>query len=432
MKPLTVLAVSLALNGALVAVFLLKPALAPAMLAPALPAHAASPTAAVAAPTSTVTSKLWPRLASDDTRSLVASLRAIGCPPENTRQIVTALISAQFRARGRALTEPDAGTPYWKTSPTGLPTGPRLEEYTRLQRERSQLLRELTAELALDQSEVTPAQARRYGNLPRSKIDQVQRIEADYDDLINAVRTGSAGLLLPEDRAKLGLLAQEKKKDLAGVLNPAELAEYEMRTSSITRLIGYQLGDFRPTEAEFRAIYALEKTINEQFPTKGLGPNSTPGRREAQIELNQQLREKLGDARYNEYARGTSPEYQQLRKLVEQDQLPADVGVRAFDLRNSVSRESMRIVNDTALAGDEKRTLLANLAVTTRNQLLTLLGPTSGPTYVKLADEAWLRTLERGAAVTFDGPPSRSTSNDEFTVSLGVAANPHFAPPPRR
>jgi hypothetical protein len=429
--PWFVFSFSLALNAALVTAFVLRPALAPARVRETFhlgggAAEARSaPKAEVPSRRAAAPQKLWPLLATEDLPALIARLRGAGFPPEVIREIVNAEVDARYRPRIRAYSEADPNAPFWKALPTTFSMNSvRLEEYQQLLRERSRVMRELLADPALAGDDSTAEQRRRFGDLPREKIDALQRIEDDYTDMMSAVRASANGILLAEDRAKLALLTREKRADLAGVLSAAELADYEMRSSPLTALLRDMVGEFRATEAEYRAIYDLHKTMNEKFPYiggVGLG-NNYNDRRQVQQELDSQLRAQIGEARYNDYVRETSDDFQQLRRLTQKENLPADTAVRAFDVRNSVSQESLRIIGDSTLSVDQKRTALATLAQATRGQLLSLLGG-AGPAYVKIVDNQWLSTVERGNAVTFDGGPNRSIGNNDVVISLGSGPN---------
>jgi hypothetical protein len=165
--------------------------------------------------------------------------------------------------------------------------------------------------------------------------------------------------------------------------------------------------------------------------------------RKASIQqLNDQLKTSLGPARYADYARETDRNYQQLVRLTERDNLPPDTAVRAFNVRDTVALESGRIADNPALTVEQKRTALQELAERTRTQLLGLLGPAAGPTYVQLIDRQWLNVVARGSAVTFDGSStmmgfsSAGTSGLPVTISMGVGPNfrsvnqPPPSPPP--
>ncbi len=435
-----VFAGSLAANAALFSVLAWQPALAPPFARDffARNFHFAEPPTAVAPvvrapPPEKI--KLWSALATEDLATLVARLRAAGFPPEIIRAIVQAQLSARYDTRIRALRDPDPNTPFWKLPSTYMSAGTsakRYEEIAQLQRERAKLTRELLGDDFFATSDVTVDQRRQFGNLTRAKIDALQRIEDDYADMNSAIRAAMKGITLPQDRDQLALLTREKHADLAAVLSPEELADYEVRSSPITQLLRNQLADFNPSEAEYRAIFAMQQSFGEKFPYNGNFGGSDYQQRQAAItQLNDQLKATLGNARYTDYARETSWDYQQLKSLAERNSLPADATVRAYALRDTVAQQSNAIFDDTTLSTDQKRAALQSLAQDTRSQLLAALGPTVGATYVKMADNQWLSNLERGAAVKFTGM-SMTIGNGNAVIAFGGGPDFRNLPPPPR
>src|SRR5581483_2770914 len=77
---------------------------------------------------------------------------------------------------------------------------------------------------------------RRFGDLAPGKIDALQQITSDYQDLMIEVRNAARGangiaMLLPDDREKLSYLEREMRADITKVLTPEELDAYDLRTS---------------------------------------------------------------------------------------------------------------------------------------------------------------------------------------------------------
>jgi hypothetical protein len=430
--PPLLLAGSLAANLALFGALAWQPALAPPFARDffARNFHAAEPPAAPAPaihapPPEKI--KLWTAFATDDLATLVARLRAAGFPPEIIRAIIQAQLNARYDARIRALRDPDPNTPFWKLpssySMVGS-TSKRWEEISQLQRERAKLSRELLGDDFFATNDVTTEQRRQFGDLTRAKIDAVQRIEDDYAEMNSAIRAAMKGITLPEDRDKFALLTREKHADLAAILTPEELADYEVRSSPITQMLRYQLNGFDASEAEYRAIYQMQQAYGEKFPYNGSFGGGDYQQRQATLEqLNNQLKTALGDTRFADYSRETSYEYQQLKRLTERDNLPADTAVRAYAMRDNVAQQSTRIFDDTALTADQKRAALQSLAQDTRAQLLATLGPTVGPAYVKTADNQWLNIVERGAAVKFTGT---SMTIGNGNASIVFSGGPDF------
>ena len=218
------------------------------------------------------------------------------------------------------------------------------------------------------------------------------------------VRNATQGIVLPEDRAKEALLERENQADLAALLTPQELEDYQMRTSRITASLRTPLSIMDATEAEFRAIYRIQAPFADLlYPASDIVRHSFSDeqwqqRREAQQKIADQLKQVLGDARYTDYARASSYEFQQLYRLVQQENLPTTTAARTFDLRDTAAQESQRIFNDQALDPEQKRAALQTLAQNTSAQIVGLLGANAGNAYVKSA--RWLSYFEQGRAVT--------------------------------
>ncbi len=401
----------------------------------------------VTAATTTATSAakpLWSSLRTDDLPTLIARLRGAGFPAAVIREIVRQQVSARYNARLAALMTPDPNLPFWKVSPYGPNDSKRQEEINQLDRERAKVVRDLLSDESLATGDVSAAQRRQFGNLSRAKIDAVQRIEDDYNDMFSAVRTAMNGITLPEDREKIALLNREKQADLASVLTPEELADYNVRSSPITNMLRNQLGLFDASESEFRAIFQMQQALNDKFPPSIGGGIANIGdyqqRQAVQQELEAQLKTALGDERYAEYSRDMNRDFQQLTRLTQRDNLPPETAVQAYNIRDQVAQASNRIYDDPALSADQKRAALQTLAQDTRAQLLSRLGPTSGPAYVKIADN-WLNNVERGSAVTFttSGGTSTMISSTNGTTAMVSLSSvvPNYrrvpnTPPPTR
>ncbi len=412
---------SLAANVVLLGVFAAKPALAPPALrdffqhfgspAPAANDPSDKPLAA-AHPAAPPKSKYWSTLAADDLGTLVANLRAAGFSPALIRAIVAARIELQFRERMNALVGSVADTPFWKPEPTNMMNNPKFyEELNQIYRARAKMLREVLGSdfLANAGGDATAAQRRQFGDLPKSKIDLIQRINDDYTEMASQIRAATQGVTLPEDREKLALLEREKHADLAGILTPQELEDYEMRNSTITSRLRQALTLMDATEDEFRAIYkATQPAADTIFPTGGVfGAEMSRNRQEAQAKVNDAIKAALGDARFADYQRANDYEYQQLARIGQRENIPTDNLTRAYALRDTVVKESARIYDDKQMSNDDKRAALTTLGQSTKAQVVSLLGLTAGNAYIQTAN--WINAPERGWIIRV-GPNGQANS----------------------
>lgn len=335
----------------------------------------------------------------DNFATLTERLRAAGFPAAVIAEISRREVNAHYDARVTALLQVDANTPFWKTSPDAIANSGRVSmEVLRLNQEREKAYRDSVNDpFYFRDAALDIGQRRMWGDLPRAKLDRIQRIEDDYADMIAGLRTESKGVLLAEDRAKFALLEREKQADIAALLSPEEAAEYRLRTASGG--VASRLRLFNPSEAEFRAVAQAQVEANARV-FGGSGVVTPEQRREWAQLAEAQIKTALGEVRYAEYLVTTNPEFQQLVQLADADRIPPSTTRQAFGLRDQVARESNRIFDDPGLDTAQKRAALQVLAQNTRNQLLGLLGPTSGPAYVKMADN-WLNNIGNGSAVSF-------------------------------
>ncbi len=411
MKPVVlIIGTSLAANAALLGLFAARPNLAPPSVrsfftaSDTTPAQsAASLSAAQPGKRSSVAAPWWHSLETPDLTTLVARLRAAGFPPAILRSIIDAEIEARFAPRIQALTRELNETPYWKPDPSLYAGNTRLfESISQIYRERSQLLRGLLGQDAFAYSGVDPsaAQQRQYGNLSEAKISLVQRIVDDYAEMIGQVRTAMQGVTLPEDREKLALLEREKRADLAAMLTPAELADYEMRSSPITGRLRTPLSIMNASEAEFRKIFEIQQPYaNVISPGVGLiTMEMSQQRRDATAKINEQIKAALGDERFAQYERASQSEFQQLHRLGTAEGVSYDAMAKAFSVRGPTATASAAIMNDRNLSADDKRNALKNLAQTARTEILSTLGPTVGPAYAEGA--RWLTHIAQGGSVS--------------------------------
>lgn len=347
---------------------------------------------------------LWARLQAEDLHHVAANLRRAGFPIPIVRAIVSAQVELQFAARMRKeVTEPVLATPFWQPDPTNTNVNPKgFEAYMQINRDRAKLMLEVLSDdyfLSTDNRSI-PDQRRRYGDLNRAKIDVVRLIESDYADITAQLRAALRGIILPEDRERLAVLEREKRSDLAALLTPSELEDYELRSSAVTERLRPTLTLMEASEQEFRAIYGIhQRYVATLYPTGlvALSANHVERVRAARTAISAQLRIALG-LRYAAFARANNPEFQQLYRLARRENISVDTATAAFEISFAAMQESRRIFEDARLPFEQKRVALQNLARATRTQLKSKLGSAAGGAY--LASAYWLVHIEQGGALS--------------------------------
>jgi hypothetical protein len=325
-------------------------------------------------------------LATDDLPTLVTRLRAAGFSPLIIRAMVSARLSEIYGARRKAAVAHLEVVPYWRSSQSFPHNPPVGAEVRNLFREQSA---QFTALLGPDSAATDEwsqlMEQRQFGYLPPEKIAPLKRIVDDYNDLQSAIYNETQGIILPEDQAKLALLQKERRADLAELLTPEELEAYELRTSNIANQLRHQLSAFRPTEEEFRAIYALAQAAQP--------PQQNPFSFTFSSDLFKQIETMLGPDRAAIYRMTTDPAYQQIDRIATRLTLPAAIIPQIYSTSKELQQRAQALQSDSTLSNETRSSQLAALATEGESKLTALLGPRGFEIYQNQTGR-WLTKLK--------------------------------------
>lgn len=350
-------------------------------------------------------------------------LRSAGLPETTIRKLVAALIWDRYSERMKALSpKPDANKAWWKAGNNSWYESTSREQRAELRNLQREASDEITRVLGPDQESPGHWQDARLTFLDADKRKNVQEIEQDYQDLIHEAQQDMQGFRLPGDSEKIKFLLEEKKRDLAATLTPQELADYDLRMSLTAQQLRSKISRFDGTEEEYRKIFALQKAFDDTQNRDAWGNpfsqthDEWKKRQEDEKQLKEQIKASLGAERYADYTLAQNNDYQQLVAASKRLGLPPETARQVFDLRSTVSSESVRIVDNPNLGVDQKKQMLAALAQSTRNQISARLGDAAADAYIKKT-ASWLTSVESGSAVTF-GEDGNSTN------VRGIATSP--------
>ena len=338
-------------------------------------------------------------LLSPDLKTLVANLRTAGFPPSIVRAIVAATIEDQYAERRRKILGDRPVPPYWKAeSMAAQLSNPQMAELRTLAREEQDTLKQLLGPDSATSELNRYMQQRAYGDLAPEKIDAVQRIRQDYGELRAQIYAEAGTVMLPADREKLAMLEQEQRGDLAALLTPEELQQYDLRNSSTAQRMRTTLAAFNPTEQEFLAIYNLQSQFDQSHNTFGMAgmmdPEQQRQRRADQAQLQTQIKATLGDQRYQAYQQSMDPGFQAANRIVTTLQLPPENVAAMWNLQESTQQQAGAIRADRSLPSEQRSQALATLAAQTGQQLTNLLTPAGADAYRQTPGGLWLRSLE--------------------------------------
>jgi hypothetical protein len=376
-----IIALSLIANLALGAVWLWRtPSAAPAPAATTAPSSAATPaTTAPVPPTASaaLAPQNWTQLNTTNDAEFVARLRAEGFPPHLMRMLAYQRVRERHAEAYRKF-QPSADYPYWRRSMFQFDTMTPEERRGRreLDRQVGEEVRQLLGENADPASEYQRAnRARLYGDLPVEKIDQLTAINADYGDISRMLREKTAGITLPEDREQLAAVERERRADLAKVLSPEELREYDLRSSPSANQVRNRLRYFEPTEEEYRALTALQLDFDATFPPN-IGPSQELQRRrsEGMAEFNAQVKALLPPDRYAEYEIKTDSAYGQIARTVAEHNPSADP-VAVMTVQRDLAQRFNALRNNRDLPAATRNAQLDALAAEANARMGEVLGP---------------------------------------------------------
>ena len=317
-------------------------------------------------------------------------LKALGFPEDVIRAVVRAMIEEPRLAREREFYAASARQPWWRGAQNF--TAEQDRELRALRKtERTEILR-LLGPLGYAADE----QLERYSFLPAEKAARLAVLQRDYADLRRELADGAtAGNAEARERQKT--IAAEHESDLAGLLTPTERAQFDERESSSARTLGYRFDYFNATEAEYRAVLALQKAFDETAPR---GPSGEADRAfwSGLSQLGTDIAAALGPERFAAYLQAQRSEYRALVDLQRRYDIPQPTFDQVARLHLEVSAESARIGGDEALSNAEKRAALIALSEKATAGVLSTLGPTLGGTYLAGTRSNWIDYLAKGSS----------------------------------
>jgi len=337
-------------------------------------------------------------------------LKGLELPPTVLEQLVVARINSRLDARRRELMAHAIRTaPLWRLSAL---RNDRLSILTPGQRKE---LRDLEAEVRdetlrllgpapLDRNGST---AFKYGFVPPEKAVLVNALDRDYENLSARLKDDTKNLKLPEDREREKFLTTEQDQDLAAMLTPTERDAYQLRVSPTSQDQAFQshMRAFQPTEAEYRALFAIQKAEDDRRTAGGsettrnvVAPTGatmvmTTGR----PLLDDAVRPVLSPERFADWQLTNQAHYLGLARIADANGLTTATVKQVASLLSQTADSSWRIAEDATMSGAQKKTAMAELASAARTQVTNQLGASAADTYLKSV--RWFDSIGSGTAI---------------------------------
>lgn len=208
----------------------------------------------------------WRTVESADYRQYVANLRAIGCPEKTLRDIIMADVTDLFRDRARHSSS--NRYEYWKPGLLGnVFDEKRVAQQQEQARERREILKGLLGRSFSEKCD--PAGGQIFSPMEQMTEDllnseqqaSMKALETKYAArLLKAVQDGGG-----EDSEAMRKVIADKDAEALAILTPEEKFEYDLRLSQPAILLRLSLGEFEPTEQEFRQMFQTAKKFTDKL-----------------------------------------------------------------------------------------------------------------------------------------------------------------------
>ncbi|HTA30889.1 MAG TPA: hypothetical protein VK731_10400 [Candidatus Cybelea sp.] len=325
----------------------------------------------------------WEMLQSTNYPILIGNLRAIGCPEQTIRDIVTSEVNRLYSKR--RVTEVDyPNYQWWKATPDPALAQAAEDKLRNLEAERREFLTGLLgAGWDAEGKELIAARAGItltgpvLGDLSAVLKQSVLDIVAASQLKIEAYQEGQRLQGKAIDPVEMARLREDPLVPLAAVLEPEAYDEFVLRYSPAAQQLREMMRTMDLQPDQFRALYAALSGIIGQpvFFYTGTDPNLLKQQQQLATQSEAVIKTTLGEVLYAAYQLNQDPLYRSSQSMAQQLTLPATMVLPIYQINHATQAEMDRIRNDETLSNDEKVEALAQTQVEEQQSLQQLLGP---------------------------------------------------------
>lgn len=342
----------------------------------------------------------WRRVESADYKEYIKNLRAIGCPEETIRDIISADVKKLFEARRKQLAAGSTNKfEYWKP---GNPLANLFNEEAMAQRkqlsdEKKALLKELLGVEVNDPGEAMAAlnpMETLLDFLSPEKQNAIVELQQKY-----AGKMMKAAKEMQSNPKAMLALQRESDAELAQLLGPKDKEEFDVRLSQTAMMMRMRMTDFEPDEQEFRKMFAAQKKFDDEFgPYGNLGgtKEEQEKRSAAEKQLKEELKTTLGDERYRLYQYDQQFARSSLKTVAQQYNVPRDQAYKVFDIQETAQDAARNIRADQSLSAEQRQSALDAIRSETERAVNDTIGADAAKAYVEKG--SWIKSLNRQPA----------------------------------
>ncbi len=347
----------------------------------------------------------WSQLEATNHFTYLTNLLAIGCPKDTARDILTARVADDFRARLREHTLPLQAR-FWDVASAdarfddlfkGAPLEQTLEE---LKAEKQRVQAELQKILG-NGSKADPARNEQFTHLPAAKQAELtaldERQTKERDDLKREIASTPAA----ERGEKQRELRDRQQKERRALLTDTEWDEAELRRSPQAAKVR-ELRGYTATPEELRSLARSLREFDNAHPQPVARDPKRPEedadykakRDEREMQRQAFLTARLGKEGFATYERAGDPRFHVLLKLARRLEVPPAAAVQWLELQTAAQELASRSRQDAALSADALALALLATRAESERTLQTVVGTRGWAAYQRYAGE-WLKQLEK-------------------------------------
>jgi hypothetical protein len=324
----------------------------------------------------------WEQITSTNYLEFVKNLRAVGCPEQTVRDIVTSEINRVF-ARRRVTEVVYPNYQWWRSDPDQELVDAANTKIQSLEAERRNVLTSLLGSGWDNESKALIA-ARAgitltgpiLGDLQAEVKEAVFMLIARGQEKIEAYREDQARQGKDVDPMEMVRLREDPFVSLVRMLQPPEYDEFVLRYSPAAQQLREEMRGMELNADQFRDVFNAVGSIMGQPVYFYAGDDTQLLLQQKQLQAQSQalMKTALGPTIYGAYQLNQDPLYRSSRQIVEQLGVPAADVTPLYEINRATQAEMNRIRNDATLSNDEKVEALAQTQVQQQQSLEQLLG----------------------------------------------------------
>jgi hypothetical protein len=338
----------------------------------------------------------WDQVSSTNYVEFIKNLRAIGCPEQTIRDIVSAEINRLY-ARRRVTEVVYPNYQWWRSDPDPDLVQAANTKIRSLDAERRDVLSSLLGPGWDTESKAVIA-ARAgitltgpvLGDMPAEVKQAAFIIIAEAQEKIEAYQEEQARQGKPVDPMQMVRLREDPFVQLVTILAPPQYDEFVLRYSPGAQQLREEMRGMDLSPDQFHDLFNAVGSIIGQPVYFYSGDDPQLLRQQQQLLAQSQalMKTVLGQQVYAAYQLNQDPLYRSSKTTVEQLGAPASAITPLYEINRATQAELNRIRSDDTLNNDEKVEALAQTQVQQQQSLEQLLGPD--------AFQRWLQAQGQG------------------------------------